>query len=1070
MTPFDLKSIDSAAVAGQAALVDTLVDQGKRFLSATGKESEGAAILLTRLLTRRDTVNTHLMPFLTWCIDEATKAQSNDVLISVFHLRGILYCLCTLYKFGPRPLLLPTLSKIVPLTATLSEGVLAKSNSLIKKLLVKLTQRLGLCYLKPKLAKWRYQRGNRSLAANLSKATASTNSGQDQTSAQGRVPEEAEEDEEIPEDIEEIVQVLLNGLRDKDTIVRWSAAKGVGRISARLPQELATEIVASVIDLFEEDTLPPVPAAVSDSTWHGACLLMPEWLEKVVPWISLSLHWSACSVMQETTVCWSFFRAYDPALLLPHIAKLSRRLIVSATLDREQRFKKEWVDWGVLGRLAHVPNGIEIVTIADYFSVGIADYAEYRLDIITHVSQVMICHWDKAVRILASQALYKLAFIDLNFVLKTANSYDLSIRHGVCLALGEICLAWSQIRNGSRGVNSTETKDLVSIWWTEEELELFIKPITQIIPTYPPNLLDTFGSDLTRISLCHMVACLSDANWPSTYRSDYILNNDHENLQFDSFISSWWSLVHSTLENRDEAVQEVAAQSMSSLTKYCWPHDIGGNNLLSADSPLIAKAKKSLLLKNLVSIIVAKSTFKAGTATSIIGPPTQQQRFTNARNSAGGSNMIDRFPRRGYALAAGLLPASARLGFGVELIQSLVALVKAVEGGGEDSEGRRNAVLSICSIFVGLGVDGICQVVSHELLDASLDALFIGMEDYSVDSRGDVGSWVPNERMVAVEKKQVYLRPEALLRQSVEKIDRVREAAGVALSQVLNLENVDLGIQEQSLEASRLAVKGSLTGDLNWLNTADVCLAINEFRNDLLVGLVVSVGGISESLVRFSTSSFIEFVNSLPMESSRSSDGGGVVGLQDGKPSLQILLRDFTALFSQPTYIKDRISVSLIEVTDVLVGCGAISKIASGDGGGGGGSEWIGVVNDLFDAVKKEVFKCKDVKKVLAAIKVFIGLAALAGDSAKAVRQKALTQLVVYLTHPYPRVRRASSEGLYIALTTGGEEQAEYEDNMEGIEDVLLTTDWDQPVAELKELRVQMAQYLGVKLPVVAAK
>ena len=54
----------------------------------------------------------------------------------------------------------------------------------------------------------------------------------------------------IPDIIEAIIEDLLVGLRDKDTVVRWSAAKGIGRVTGRLPKELADEVVESLLELF----------------------------------------------------------------------------------------------------------------------------------------------------------------------------------------------------------------------------------------------------------------------------------------------------------------------------------------------------------------------------------------------------------------------------------------------------------------------------------------------------------------------------------------------------------------------------------------------------------------------------------------------------------------------------------------------------------------------------------------------------------------------------------------------------------------------------------------------------
>ncbi|KAI8838863.1 tubulin folding cofactor D C terminal-domain-containing protein [Chytriomyces cf. hyalinus JEL632] len=1128
MIPFDLKTIDSGDTSH--SLVDSIVIQGKLFLGYAGKEYEGSAILLTRLLTRRDTVETHLTPFLEWCTSQALEIQSNITSNSVHLLRGILYVLCTIYKLGLRASLQSTLPQLVPLCMTLTEGPACNSNSLIKKLVVKLTQRVGLCFLKPKLAVWRYQRGSRSLAVNLANIGALNGKEPVTIAVKGGLGvasnpdnDDGDEDEDdVPEEIEQVIQVMLNGLRDKDTIVRWSAAKGVGRISGRLSQDFANEIVSSVIDLFQEDILPPdsgstVPnlAAVSDSTWHGACLavaelarrglLMPVWLEKVVPWISMALsfdikrgsHSIGAHVRDAANyVCWSFFRAYDPALLLPHIATLSRRLIVTATLDREVNVRRaasaafqEGVGrLGGSGGIGAIPNGIDIVTVADYFSVGnrnaavlevavtLAQYKDYRAEIISHVAEVMTIHWDKSMRVLASQALYKMTFIDLDFVLTAvlpglipkAASFDLSVRHGACLSIGEICLAWSQIRKGSHSETEpvSPAKDLVSIWWTEEEMESVITPITNIIPTYPKNFLETFGSDLTRTALCRLVECLANANWPKGATNDVT-----------SHVSSWWAVVHSSLENRDEIVQDGAATSMASLARYCWA---------GADDSNTSREQLSLFVEKMLSKIrFANAPSQATSGSGLVGAakeaaaPRYGGKLTQQQP---GSLLLDRFPRRGYALAIGKLPEVILRIHGANLIAGLAALVRAVEGGGEDAEARRNAAASIVGVYERLESVGIRKVISRELFQDSMEALFVGMEDYSTDSRGDVGSWIREacfkawpiliplfakedaagsadmgETLYMVQDMNARA-VKGMLRQSVEKIDRVRENAGIALLRLVNRAlnadagvKVNLGVSVVALNAIKDAIEGS---DLNWLNTASVyprlvpLLAMDELRDELLLGLVVSVGGISESLVRFSTSSFTDFVNALPNVKSN-----GTLN----NPSLKQFVVAFMALFARPAHVKDRISVSLIEVTDVLIGCGAISKIV------GHAMEDASL---LFGCVKKEVFKSRDVKKLLAAIKVFIGLATLPGAGALEVRRKALAQLVVYLTHTYPRVRRASSEGLYIALTTAsGGEMDEYEDSMEAIEDILLSTDWDQSVASLKDLRVQMAGYLRVQLP-----
>lgn len=117
---------------------------------------------------------------------------------------------------------------LLPFAPTVLDRILGGSfkehtNTLIRKLALKLTQRLGLVFLKSKVAAWRYQRGSRSLTINLNQEAA------EQGQGDGAAAEEEEEDYDVPEVIEDVIQELLTGLKDRETVVRWTAAKGKQR-------------------------------------------------------------------------------------------------------------------------------------------------------------------------------------------------------------------------------------------------------------------------------------------------------------------------------------------------------------------------------------------------------------------------------------------------------------------------------------------------------------------------------------------------------------------------------------------------------------------------------------------------------------------------------------------------------------------------------------------------------------------------------------------------------------------------------------------------------------------------
>lgn len=49
-----------------------------------------------------------------------------------------------------------------------------------------------------------------------------------------------DEDEDINYDqLEHIIEFLLESLKDEDSVVRWNAAKGIGRITGRMNKDYA---------------------------------------------------------------------------------------------------------------------------------------------------------------------------------------------------------------------------------------------------------------------------------------------------------------------------------------------------------------------------------------------------------------------------------------------------------------------------------------------------------------------------------------------------------------------------------------------------------------------------------------------------------------------------------------------------------------------------------------------------------------------------------------------------------------------------------------------------------------
>ena len=281
MVPFGLNTVDSATSGSN--LIERIVDVCKNCLGEAAKTRDAAAYLLARLLTRPDmddkasgeggaktAGSAPLVAFLQWCVVQM-EGFGGQLLLT-----GVHQALANIFKMGQRNSLLDKVSMVSDVLH--SQSATAGLSTIQRHNTCKLAQRLGLTYLPPRVAAWRYTRGHRSLLDNLRAANSSSsehatvastaNSATDASRAKAQADtdrggEDDEDDAFVPIEIEYVIDSLLQGLQDRDTVVRWSGAKGLGRVAARLPKHLANEVVEAVMALFTNEDASTV------NTWHG---------------------------------------------------------------------------------------------------------------------------------------------------------------------------------------------------------------------------------------------------------------------------------------------------------------------------------------------------------------------------------------------------------------------------------------------------------------------------------------------------------------------------------------------------------------------------------------------------------------------------------------------------------------------------------------------------------------------------------------------------------------------------------------------------------------------------------
>lgn len=1046
LIPFDLSSVDTSMADGNNVdrgelppLVQRIIGLAKDYLSSSGPMRTIAGLLLSRLLTRPD-MSKAFSSFTNWA-HEVLSSQTNDV-TDHFRLLGAGEALAAIFKTGSPKLLLEVVPTVWSDTSALMKSNTAVRSPLLRKFLVKLSQRIALACLPNRPPSWHYVGRTSTLGEHIPSGVPKSDQGNDSSSkiySNSCDQDECcsqEEDMDVPEIVEEIIELLLSGLRDTDTVVRWSSAKGIGRITSHLTCTLADEVLASILELFSPGE--------GDGSWHGGCLAMAELARrglllpinfcKVVPVVVKALHYdirrgphSVGSHVRDAAayVCWAFGRSYYHTDMRSVLEQLAPHLLTIACYDREVNCRRAAAAafQENVGRQGDFPYGINIVNTADYFALSsrvnsyldvavcIAEYDDYLHPFVDELLHSKICHWDKGLRELATNALSALvrykpdyfAGVILEKLIPCTLSSDLCMRHGATLAVGEVILALHKCDY----LLSTEKQ----------------KQIAGIVPAIEKaRLYRGKGGEIMRSAVSRFIECISLAHIQLTEKIKR------------SFLDS----LNENLRHPNSQIQHAAVEA---LKHFVCAYLVGLGN------------------KSIFDIL-----------------PKYLEQLSDANVAA----------RRGSALALGVLPSDFLASQWKVVLLKLCSCCE-IENNPEDrdAESRVNAVKALVSVC-----ETLTQEIEHSSFFSSEDtvsllsfvknevmqSLFKALDDYSVDNRGDVGSWVREAAIVGIEKCTYILCRRSslvstsqlqgsksilewqnkdnipddevqsyfdaslstslvggLVKQAVEKMDKIRELAAKVLQRILysNTVSVPFIAFQEKLKDIIPEKADSEWGEPAFLYPRYIqLLQLGCYSKYVISGLVISIGGLQDSLRKVSLSALLDYLQGKEAKDRELNLASDILWvLQNYKRCDRVTvptLKTIEILFSKKVFLSMEAYTSIF--------CGGI-----------------------LDSITVELKGSKDFSKLYSGTAILGYIASLSD----LINKRAFTHLLTFLGHRYPKIRKATAEQVYLVLLQNGSLVADV--NLEKALDIISETCWEGDFDEAKRKKLELCDMADVE-------
>ena len=1022
MAPFDLGSISHESRHSRGIILKVplpvsldlpllaidLLQTAVGNLDAPSKERETASLLLTRLTLRPDMQKYDLAEtIIRWAVDELGGQDQSDA--NPYQHTGILSVLAGITMSGDVKIVGRFLFTIFQCVSAISDGShtnskIINSSALSRKLIIKILRSIAISSLQHETV------GNA-----------------------------------ISDCVEMTIGVLMDLLADTDTLVRFASSKALGMISSKMDPDMASDVVQAINGSLEEDLhwvdsqtgrsypsysqeipmhgqLEPNTASVNALRWHGLALSLAQILFRSsvpasqLPTVLNALLLALDFEQRKSTgtsiggnvrdaACfgiWSIARRFTTRQILDiettqiraaslmdnstsMIQVLANCMVVSATLDPSGNIRRgaSAALQELIGRHPDtVSQGISLVQAVEYHSVALrsnamADVARAAAELDKHYCSSIVDDLLGWKGIASPDALSRqLAARSLGTLIALrSNDYLINTLRAIMRNLGSVPTQKVEKRHGLLLALSSIIQQMADSPSLANEA-----PTDLIIDTWDLLRGRISDRDLTTKSLkpyliaeaaCAVIRALC------RYTETTKLN---AKLVADPPSDTVLRIFRQCLQRSEDSAIEALCQSVHA---YFLTVGLAERSLIAdrwIKDLTVAKALRT------------KSTSNAIAVMAVLGSVFQLLGKSDAEA------MSDIQERMVITLATHVSSDST--------IEIRIRALRSLKKG------------PLCC--------GICN-------SSIIEALKAALQDYTVDSRGDIGSLVRIEGLHALSvmldnsgtelAEQTKTNLVSLVAGlAVEKLDKVRLEAALVLRNhgLLELRTPDLDTREVSATTYFRSL---------------MCLMENYpyTRREMIIGLMTTISSGSDTGLTAARKALIYYLGRASIESIAGIFEDLISIAQDSlaKKDERVLIPALESLaFLLDTRVFDHIITSQ--------SCRSLSA------------------SELLSLLQRCYLRTTNVKRISATIRCLAGLAALPDPHRKAelLRIKASKMLNELVLHNFPGVREEAAEALCRITDPLMDGNNEYEVAVQRaakLRQILESTDWKQEMSSSAE-------------------